>query len=282
MIKKILKIVLCISLCLSVVSCGSNIFEGFVEDDSADDLTAKIENASSTSDYEEIIEDADKLIASGSSSNAEKQDAYFIKAEATMGKAELSTLDLFADIASAADESDTSVLNLIDTDGKHDDLLAAAEAIASAESVNSTDDVDADQSLLKGVVNTLLVVDAIKSVFEVSSSGDLTQVDSGENYWDSLVTMVKPEGEDSDVLLSDYSSSAETGFADAASLSTEQQENVSETDDRIKESEDLYNTVKTGGTFNGVTYAGLVGDADPTGPELATIESQLDDIFAED
>ncbi|RAP36490.1 hypothetical protein DID80_05270 [Candidatus Marinamargulisbacteria bacterium SCGC AAA071-K20] len=282
MIKTTIKAFICILLSLTLVSCGSNIFEGFENKDAANDLTTKIENASTTADYVEIISDTEKIIASADSSNSEKQNAYFIKAEATLGKAELSTLDLFADIASAATDEDAGALNLIDIEGKYDDLLAASQAIENAESVDSTSNVNEDQNLLKGVVNTLLVVDSIKKVFEVTSAGDLSQKDTTETYWDSLVGMVKPAGESSPIVLSDYSSNADEGFKDSASLTSDQQKAITDTNTNIKESEALYTVVKAGGTYNGVSYAGVSGDDQPTSAELLTIESQLDTIFAED
>ena len=82
---KILKIIVPLMLSVSMASCGSNIFDSFVEEENNESLTAKIENAESRSDYEDIISDTDTIITASASSNSEKQEAYFIKAEATMG-----------------------------------------------------------------------------------------------------------------------------------------------------------------------------------------------------
>lgn len=280
--KKYLSVLLLGVILLMSSGCGKNIFSTFVDEEDQSSLSAKLDNASSASDYQEIIEDSESIINSGSASNEEKQTAYYVKAEATLGKSDLSTLDLFADIANAADDEDASALNMFDTQGNYEALLTASEAISSADSIASTENVTNDQNLIKGVVNTLIVVDRVKNVFDVSSTGNMTVKDEESNVWDSLVAMVKPQGEESSVNLSDFSQAAKDGFTDSDSLKDDQLTDIDDINDKIIESEQLYAAVKKGGTFDGVTYPGLEGDASPTEEELISIENQLDGIFEED
>ncbi|RAP31762.1 hypothetical protein DID78_00365 [Candidatus Marinamargulisbacteria bacterium SCGC AG-343-D04] len=267
-----LMLFLCSSFLL--VGCGTNIFEGFV--DQEESLGNLLDDASSVEDYRDILEKTSSIIESSSSSDAEKSDAFFVQAEALLGVNEVSSLDLFGELSTAADAASSNPLSVLDIDTSNVDLIKASESIASANSLGGTG--SPDQNLLKGVVNTMVVVNTVQETFDVQEDGTLVQKNN-ESYWDSLDSLMNPAGSSSDQTLKDFSDDAFSGFNNSGSMTSEQLEEVKSVNTAITESSALYKAVKEGGVYNGKTYAGIVGDAAPTSAEVAMIEDQLSSIF---
>jgi hypothetical protein len=196
-----------------ISSCGTNVFEGLVDGDEDTSLSSRIEDASSVADYEKILTDSLGIVTSDSMTDSEKGDTYFIMAEAVLGANDQSPLELFADIAESAENEGDNPLSILDIDVDHDELKKAAGYITSAE---GKIDANADQELLKGVVNTMIVVNAIKDVYIVDKNGDLTAKDADKSAVDNLSALLRPSGDSSG--LKTYSDNAVAGFEASDSL----------------------------------------------------------------
>tara|TARA_Y100000591_G_C21800577_1_gene681836 strand:- start:368 stop:1141 length:774 start_codon:yes stop_codon:yes gene_type:complete len=231
--KQIFILILLITI---IPACGSNIMSPFLNDPE-ESITEKIENASSIDDFNSLITEADKIISSDAS-NEEKANAYLIKAEAILGKSEITPLDIIAKIATTVEENDNP-LNLLDTAAPIEDLLAASYSLTEATRLgNSGSD---DQQLLKGIVNTMIVVNTITTTFEIDENGNST-LKSGDNYSDALEEIMYPDNTNKTPSsnIFHYSQEAVNGFVNSNALTDEQEDESEKIRSEIEKVNDLY------------------------------------------
>jgi len=276
MIKKISeKFVFVILLSLIVTSCGSNLFEN-ADNTKVTDLDQLLNNASSESDFSNIIALADQIIDSSSSTDTEKQDAYYSKSEAILGENSISSLDLFADLSTAAEDGNNeSILSILELSAPNDALLEAAAAINSAEEIG-TENKTADQNLIKGVLNTMIIVNSVSSIFEVDSDGELEEKTSSENFsWeDALEDFVFPGGSGGNTIDS-YAQDAVDGFSDSDAFGDGNElDELQKLSDAMSDVVELRNAIDSNDTYNSYDFS------DPNNPNRETdIQNALNDIF---
>jgi hypothetical protein len=95
-----LRVGLLLAISLGLSGCGTNVFKGLESSSSAREgvqaATAKLDRATTPAQFLEVIEIADAVIASESSSPQEKTDAYIAKGQAILGSQNLSIFDFAA------------------------------------------------------------------------------------------------------------------------------------------------------------------------------------------
>jgi hypothetical protein len=268
-------------LSLIVTSCGSNLFEN-ADNTKVTDLDQLLNNASSESDFSNIIALADQIIDSSSSTDSEKQDTYYNKSEAILGQNNIGTLDLFADLASAADSPTlNNVLTKINLNASKDALLEAADAIKEAEEIGSTENITDDQHLLKGVINTLIIVSSVHSLFEVDpETGELNEDISSENFsWENAIEeFIFPNDIDFENTIFNYAQNAVDGFSDSGAFGENSDDNelniLQELSDAMFDVVELQNAIDSNDTYNSYDFS------DPNNPNRETdIQNALNDIF---
>ncbi len=239
------QIFLLLLLIAIIPACGSNIMSPFLSDPE-ESLTEQIENASSIDDFNSLITEADKIIASDAS-DEEKANAHLIKAEAILGKSEITPLDIMAKIATTVEENDNP-LNLLDTAAPIEDLLAASYSLTEATRLgNSGSD---DQQLLKGIVNTMIVVNTITTTFEIDENGNsnLNSNDSNINTYKNAVEEIMFPDNTNQTPSSNifhYSQEAFNGFENSNALTEEQKKESEKISENINKVEILYGKLDT-------------------------------------
>tara|TARA_B100001989_G_C24507903_1_gene448721 strand:- start:522 stop:1379 length:858 start_codon:yes stop_codon:yes gene_type:complete len=279
--KSQIKFLFAILILFSVTSCGTNIFEGFVEENDDINLSDALDEATSVEDYNEIIEDADSIINSDAASDTDKADAYKAKSEAILGSIELSPIDIFSDLNDSATSGDNP-LSVLDLDVDNAQLIESANAIASANALDS-DSTD-DEDLLKGVVNTMVVVNTIDEALSISDDGEITQVNEDQTYWETLTDVMYPDDNNTSVTIADYAENAYDGYEDSDSLSSEQLSDLETTSEALTEVESLFSAITNGTSYtdpsgNTVTYPALSTDESASDEVNEFIETQLGNIF---
>ncbi len=270
------------TFCLT--ACGNNIFQGLDEVELSDlPIEDQLENAISISDFNEVLNSADKIINSATASNTQKQLAYYTKSEAILGKNDITPLDLFSDIATSGDSQDNA-LSILDLNVDNKALIESSNAISSAEAYG-TSNASSDQHLLKGIVNTMIMVNTINDNLIIKNNGEINQVDSSETYWDTINNILTPEDTPEGTTLADYSQNSVDGFESSNSLKSNQLSNMKKVNNAIQKVSDLQSAIKNGGSYtvNSVTktYPALEGDAQPSNTSLTNLELQLEEIFKE-
>ena len=231
--KKQVTLILLITFCIT--GCGTNLFDSFI-DDPEESITEQIENASTPAEYALLIEETQKIIDSDAS-DEEKGNAYLIQAEAILGKSEITPLDIIGKIATSIDTNDNP-LNLLNTLASKEDLLDASNALYQANELGIPG--DEDQQLMKGIVNTLVVVTTITNTFEINSDGSIKNEDS-INYRESLETIMHPNSDDPNKDIFHYSEEAYKGFSESNSLTKEQEEKSNKIKSEAEKIEETYN-----------------------------------------
>ena len=199
----------------TLCGCGSNIFQGFVGEPEKS-LLESIEDASTTEDYSRLITAADEIINNSSSTDAEKAEAHLIKAEAILGKSNITALDIMAELALSADQ-DTNPINVLSTSAPLEDLIAASTSLSAASDLG--DSGNEEQNLMKGIVNTMIVMNTITEEFTINENGDIEN--NVSDYSDSLNNIMFP-GDQTDNDIVYYSTQAFDGFDESGALTDEQ------------------------------------------------------------
>lgn len=189
---------------LLLQGCGtSNIFDGFVDDDSInvseiassadtseeyDDIISLnsdlLDDADSDSDYDDVITLANAVINSGDASDEQLSNAYVQRAEALMGKNDLKLLVIFSKIASLADnEEESNILDELTFDTTISEVRLAAASINTADAIvsgNETleDDLTESELLIRGMVNTIVVTEIFKQSFVFDSDFNISVSDT--------------------------------------------------------------------------------------------------------
>ena len=200
----------------TLYGCGSNIFQGFIGEPEKN-LLESIEDASTTEDYSRLITAADEIINSSTATDAEKAEAHLIKAEAILGKSNITALDIMAELALSADE-DTNPINVLSTSASLEDLIAASTSLSAASDLG--DSGNEEQNLMKGIVNTMIVMNTITEEFTINENGDIANDIS--NYSDSLEAIMYPDPSNTDLTILDYTNEALEGFTNSGALTDEQ------------------------------------------------------------
>ncbi len=201
----------------TLCGCGSNIFQGFVGEPEKS-LLESIEDASTTEDYSRLITAADEIINNSSSTDAEKAEAHLIKAEAILGKSNITALDIMAELALSADQ-DTNPINVLSTSAPLEDLIAASTSLSAASDLG--DSGNEEQNLMKGIVNTMIVMNTITEEFTINENGDIEN--NVSDYSDSLDNIMFP-GDQTDNDIVYYSTQAFDGFDKSGALTEEQKD----------------------------------------------------------
>ena len=199
----------------TLCGCGSNIFQGFVGEPEKS-LLESIEDASTTEDYSRLITAADEIINNSSSTDAEKAEAHLIKAEAILGKSNITALDIMAELALSADQ-DTNPINVLSTSAPLEDLIEASTSLSAASDLG--DSGNEEQNLMKGIVNTMIVMNTITEEFTINENGDIEN--NVSDYSDSLNNIMFP-GDQTDNDIVYYSTQAFDGFDESGALTDEQ------------------------------------------------------------
>jgi len=213
---KTIKTLILVLLFFSLTGCGQNIFSSFVDNEDKD-LTNKIENASTVDDFNALISDADAIINDPNATNEQKIEANYIKAEAILGKYETTPLDVMTKIATSTDEQKNPI-NIISTSAPKEALLDASSALAAAESLGGT--LNSDQNLMKGIINTMVVINTLNSTFNINENGDVEN--NITNYSQALDDIIYPDPNNTSKTILTYSTSALDGFQNSGALTTEQ------------------------------------------------------------
>ena len=201
----------------TLCGCGSNIFQGFVGEPEKS-LLESIEDASTTEDYSRLITAADEIINNSSSTDAEKAEAHLIKAEAILGKSNITALDIMAELALSADQ-DTNPINVLSTSAPLEDLIEASTSLSAASDLG--DSGNEEQNLMKGIVNTMIVMNTITEEFTINENGDIEN--NVSDYSDSLNNIMFP-GDQTDNDIVYYSTQAFDGFDKSGALTEEQKD----------------------------------------------------------
>ncbi len=201
----------------TLCGCGSNIFQGFVGEPEKS-LLESIEDASTTEDYSRLITAADEIINNSSSTDAEKAEAHLIKAEAILGKSNITALDIMAELALSADQ-DTNPINVLSTSAPLEDLIEASTSLSAASDLG--DSGNEEQNLMKGIVNTMIVMNTITEEFTINENGDIEN--NVSDYSDSLDNIMFP-GDQTDNDIVYYSTQAFDGFDKSGALTEEQKD----------------------------------------------------------
>ena len=225
-----------------LLSCGSNIFENFNKDNE-EDLSELVDNASTVEDYNNIIDQANEVIDSTASNDNEKIEAYESLSTAILGANELSPLDLFVDIADAAEDSE-NIFNIVNIVADVDALIEASDALSEVDNLGG--ELDESQHLLQGVTNTMIVMSVIDSVFEIDSSGDATLKDSETTFKEALKVIIYPDDNESKTI-ADYFAEANDSYNSSNSLTNSQ---LNDLDDAEKATEDLVELYEKIDEFN--------------------------------
>ena len=260
-------------------SCGSNLFETLDTTSVAESFDELLGDASSVEEYSEIVDAANDIISSNTSTDQEKKDAYYAKSEALLGENEISTLDLFTDLAGASEEgSSGNIIALFDLETDNDVLLEAAASISSAEGLVTSNSASLDQQLIKGVVNTMIIINTTKEVFDIGDDGEIEAKDDPDFTWeDSLEDFVFPNGTDEDDI-SEYSGSATEGFLHSGALNDDQNGELDKIDDAMDDIVSLQDKVSNEGIFEfGDETYHFSGVSDATKEQ--NIEDALNAIF---
>tara|TARA_Y100001970_G_scaffold48106_1_gene60903 strand:- start:1184 stop:1939 length:756 start_codon:yes stop_codon:yes gene_type:complete len=229
-----LKNILIVTLMTTALcGCGSNVFQGFVGE-TEKNLLESIEDASTTEDYSRLITAADEIINSSTATDAEKVEAHLIKAEAILGKSNITALDIMAELALSADE-ETNPINVLSTEAPIEDLIAASTSLAAASDLG--DSGNKEQNLMKGIVNTMIVMNTITEEFIIDENGKI--VNDVSDYSDSLDNIMFP-GDQTDHNIVYYSTQAFDGFDNSGALTEEQKDEA----DTIKQKIAEINTLK--------------------------------------
>ncbi|RAP25941.1 hypothetical protein DID74_02675 [Candidatus Marinamargulisbacteria bacterium SCGC AG-333-B06] len=210
------KTILLLLLICTISSCGTNIFKGFVAEPEKS-LLESIEDASKPEDYSRLITAADEIINSSSATDAEKAEAHLIKAEAILGKSNITPLDIMADLALSA-EGNTNPINVLNTSASIDDLIAASTSLSAANDLG--DSGNDEQNLIKGIVNTMIVMNTITEEFTINENGDIENDVS--DYSASLENIMYPDPSNTDLTILDYTNEALEGFTNSGALTAEQ------------------------------------------------------------
>ena len=211
--------------------------------DPEESLTEQIENASSIEDFNTLITEADKIISSNAS-NEEKANAHLIRAEAILGKSEITPLDIMGKIATTVEENDNP-LNLLDTLAPIEDLLAASNSLTEADQLGYPG--SEDQQLLKGIVNTMIVVNTITTTFEIDENGNSNLNYNENTYKDALEEIMFPDNTNKTPSsnIFHYSQEAVNGFTNSNSLTSEQETESQEISDNINKVKILHEELNT-------------------------------------
>ena len=269
-------------LCLSFISsCGTNIFEGLEDNEATTDLTVQLEEAESVEDFNNIIDDADEIIDSETSSDDDKANAYKAKSEAIIGAMDLSPIDIFSDVNTSATDG-SNPLSILDLNVDNEALIESANAMASANALGATNTDDED--LLKGVVNTMVIVNTIDEVLSIDEDGEVEAIDSEATYWENIVEIMYPDDTNTNNTISDYSQNAYDGYEESDSLTNDQLDDLKTMNTAVERVEDLFEAVNTGGTYvdpsgTSITYEALSTTEAPSSTVDSSIQEQLENIF---
>jgi len=231
---KTIKTLIIVLLFFSLTGCGQNIFSSFV-DNTDKDLTNKIENASTVDDFNALISDADAIINDPNATNEEKIEANYIKAEAILGKYETTPLDVMTKIATSSDGQQNPI-NIISTSAPKDALLDASSALAAAESLGGT--LNSDQNLMKGIINTMVVINTLNSTFNINENGDVEN--NITDYSQALDDIIYPDPSNTSKTILTYSTSALEGFQNSGALTTQQVDEAENIKTKVNDIDTLF------------------------------------------
>ncbi len=221
------KIILILFFLTTLTSCGTNIFQGLAGEPEKS-LLESIEDASTTEDYNLLIEEADSIINSNSATNEEKAEAHLIKAEAILGKSGITAIDIMGDLASGITNGNNPI-NTLATTTDINDLITASESITAASTLGSPG--DENQNLMKGIVNTMIVMNTITEEFSIDENGNIEN--NVSSYSTSLDNIMYP-GDQTDNDILHYSEEAIGGFTNSNALTNEQNQQIQTISDQIE------------------------------------------------
>ena len=229
------KIILIFLLLTTLTSCGTNIFQGLAGEPEKS-LLESIEDATTTEDYNLLIVEADSIINSNSATDEEKAEAHLIKAEAILGKSGVTAIDIMADLGSSI-TNDENPINSLSTSIDIQDLITASESITAATSLGNSG--DENQNLMKGIVNTMIVMNTISEEFSIDENGNVEN--NVSSYSTSLDNIMYP-GDQTDNDILHYSEEAIGGFTNSNALTNEQNQQIQSISDQIELLKNLNNS----------------------------------------
>jgi hypothetical protein len=247
---------LCSALLITLIltGCGTNLFEGMVTQPEETNATKILENASTPEEFTKAIEIVDKVLEDPNATNNEKQDAYIVKSEAILGANEVSTLEIFSDVGTMAQNADDSsnkenIFNLIQISASLASVSDAADCINSANAVSVqaitlagtpalSPSLDANQQMLRGIANSLVVLKIAQTVYSIDEEGEVTPKTGFETPVQQLDGLMDPTGVNHSIAY--YGTNAIEAFEAADAFTADQLEQITKLKDLGTKIDDLY------------------------------------------
>jgi hypothetical protein len=278
--KQFIFLFLFVFLVFSLAGCGSNLFSGLAGSPSEENPTKLLEQGN----YNKALEKANEVLdaVTPSSDPTPVQEALVVKGEAILGQKNITAPKIFEDFTALAESSDSSsepsqnIFDVLETtvkDASIEDLSSAADSLNSADAVaayiaaaspriqamtSAPPNLNANQQILRGIANTLIVIKIVNTVIDVNSEGDITINATliPQTFANALDKMMNPTGANHSVVY--YGNKALDAFTAADAFSAKQLEEITKIKTAGTHIESLNTVVEhptnTNWTFQGTTY----------------------------
>lgn len=215
----------CIATVLLLSGCGNNLLSGLStpsSQTSLQQLNRQLDTANSPSDYVSIKNSAQAIVNNPSSTSEDVKEARIIVAQAIIGAANVDVLNLYADIFESINSSSESGIipissqstfqtmdleseaeNIYATIGEALEGLTSADARAAADSINaayastlqdsSLEPLSADELLVGGMCNLMVIVRSIDLYLDITSQ-NVTIKDNGLSISTIVDAFMNPHG----------------------------------------------------------------------------------------
>ncbi|MFC1770442.1 hypothetical protein ACFLZV_01010 [Candidatus Margulisiibacteriota bacterium] len=257
---------------LFMSACGTNIFKDMVSQPEEKDVQKILENAVTKEDYQKALEIVEEVIQDVNATKEEKQEAYASKGKATLGASGVSALEIFANFgelaqkAADAEKPTANIFNLIDLgDATLADIALAADSLNTANllsittisffsdeyvllntSPNLAPSLNANEQLLRGIANALVVLMIMQNVYEIDPAGEVSPNAGYEAPVAQLNALMAPPGVSNSIAF--YGIAAIDGFAAADVFSDDQLDEISKLREGGDKIQHLYNAKQAGGS----------------------------------
>lgn len=202
-----------------VTACGTNLFEGLVSQDTGntiEKMEAKLDDASSASDFQEIQNLADGVINDPNATSQEKQQAFAVKSQAILGQNNIGLVDVIGDLYDFNNTSSVSgefvsisqtapldnifelfftILNSIDSQ----QIQMAAIAINTAHHLSIPNNalLPEDLQFIRTVVNILAAARMLTQELAISGTSSPVTVslrDTNDTFAGIVIALMDPDG----------------------------------------------------------------------------------------
>lgn len=271
--KKSIKLVFCFLfmsiICISLSSCGSNLFS--VEDETYDNLNDQLAHAETNEELEDVITQAEQIISNPSSTTVDIQQALVVKGQSILKQQGVDSGVILAQLIPLVDASKSStgdvqlesvnIFDLIDVSNydmdalteaaesfngaSNEDLFAALIALKVISSVEASV-LSSNDQYYRGLCNMTIVIKIVDTFYNVETTDDgidlIPRDDSQTNLY-RLTQMMEPDraGQKS---ITFYAHQAIDGFEQADVFDVEVKKSLNKIGDAADNIEDLYDATK--------------------------------------